>query len=116
MDMIGKKNRLITFCTYTTAVDGANEPVNTDCVTVKQKWAEIKGESGMGSIRAAAMAGDLVNTPLARYSYRVNYDTSITAAMHIHDSDGVALRIIGVRHDKANREWTDVIAEEGSHG
>jgi hypothetical protein len=36
--------------------------------------------------------------------------------MHIRERDGTTLRILGIRHDKANREWTDVIAEDSGNG
>lgn len=109
--MIGAKNRLIHFWKDSGAVDEANEPVPDPWVFHKSKWAQIKGETGMGAIRSSAEAG--VNTPLNRYSFRINYDTSITVGMQIREKDGTRYNILAVRHDKADREWTDVIGETG---
>jgi head-tail adaptor len=116
MDVIGAKNRRIAFYKPTTVVDAANEPTAPQWIYVKHKWAQIKGETGMGAVRSASLAGNAVLTPLARYSFRVNYDTSLDASMQIRENDGSRLRIIGIRHDKEGRMWTDVIAEEGGNG
>lgn len=113
MNMIGDKNRKIAIWKPTGETDAANEPLPDAWVLHKEKWAKIKGETGMGTIRNAAMAGDVVSTPIKRYSYRVNYDTSITTLMQIRERDGSRLRIVSVGHDKANREWTDIVGEAG---
>lgn len=109
---IGRKNRLVEFWTLSGAVDGANQPIPDDYVFVKRKWAEVKGETGLGSIRSAASAGG-INTPLDRYSYRVNYDPSLNIGMQLRDADGTRLNILAVRHDKAARKWSDVVCEQG---
>lgn len=110
--MIGEFNRRIEIWKPSGAVDAANQPLPTAWVLHKEKWARIKGETGMATIRAAASAGG-INTPLDRYSYRINYDRSIGTDMQIRDRDGDRLNIVSVRHDKANREWTDIVAEVG---
>ena len=48
-----------------------------------------------------------------RYSFRINYDRSITVGMQIRERDGTRYNIISVRHDKAEHDWTDVVAETG---
>jgi head-tail adaptor len=73
---------------------------------------EVRGETGMGSIRAAAQAGG-INTPLDNYSFRVNYDRAIDVRMRLVDSEGDTYNIIGVRHDKARRAYTDIVAQLG---
>jgi SPP1 family predicted phage head-tail adaptor len=110
--MIGDRNRLVEFWKPSGAVNEANEPLPDAWVPYKSKWAHIKGETGMGTIRAAASAGG-VNTPLDRYSFRVNYDTSITIDMQVREKDGTRYNILSVRHDKVDRNWTDVVAETG---
>jgi SPP1 family predicted phage head-tail adaptor len=110
--VIGNFNRKIDFYRDSGAVDEANEPVVDPWVFHKSRWAQIKGETGMGSIRAAASAGG-VNTPLDRYSFRINYDTSIKVGMQIRERDGTRYNIVSVRHDKADRDWTDVVGETG---
>lgn len=108
---IGARNRRIEIWRPSGAVNEANEPIPNDWVFVKSRWADIKGESGLGAIRTAATGG--IHTPLDRYSFRVNYDTSITVEMQLREKDGTRYNIIGVRHDKANREWTDIVGETG---
>ena len=110
--MIGEHNRLIKIYMPGTDTDAANQPTPDNWVFVKEKWARIRGETGMATIRAASSAGD-VNTPLDRYSFRVNYDRSIDITMQIRDPEGDRYNIIAVRHDKAERDWTDIVAEIG---
>ena len=105
---IGARNRLFRFYKRSEEVNAANEPVGW--VFHKQKWAEVKGESGMGSIRAAASAGGVV-TPLDRYSLRVSYDLSIDSTMQARDSEGWCYEVLAVRHDKARRNYSDIVVE-----
>lgn len=106
------RNRRIAIWRRTGAVNAANEPLPDAWEYFKDKWVKIKGETGMGAIRSAATAGG-INTPLDHYSFRCNYDTSITTDMQIRERDGSRLNIIAVRHDKAMRDWTDIVAEVG---
>lgn len=108
---IGNRNRRIGIWKLSGAVNEANEPIPNDWVFVKSRWADVKGESGLASIRTAATAG--IHTPLDRYSFRVNYDPSITVEMQLRDPEGDRYNIVAVRHDKANREWTDIVGEIG---
>lgn len=108
---IGDRNRRIEIWRNSGAVDAANEPVADPWVLHKGKWAQIKGESGMASIRSSAAQG--IQTPLDRYSFRINYDPSITADMQIRERDGTRYNILAVRHDKENRDWTDLVGETG---
>lgn len=110
--MIGEYNRMIQVWKPSGVVDAANQPLPNAWVLHKEKWSRIRGETGMATIRAAAAAGG-INTPLDRYSFRVNYDRSITVDMQIRDREGDRYNILAVRHDKAGREWTDIVAELG---
>lgn len=112
MSDIGARNRLIKIYKPLTTVNAANEVEGWEAEPFKEKWAEIRGETGMGSIRAAAQAGG-VNTPLDNYSFRVSFDRSIDVTMQLRDPDGDVYNIIGVRHDKARRKYTDIIAQLG---
>ena len=112
MTNIGDHNRRVAFWKLSGAEDAANEPVADPWVLHKEKWAAIKGETGMGSIRAAASAGG-VNTPLDRYSFRVSYDLSLTVGMQLRDRQGGLFNVIAVRHDPQDRNWTDVVGEVG---
>ena len=109
---IGKRNRRIEIWKESGAVDGANQPIPDDWLLHAAKWAHIKGETGMGAIRSAAQR-DNVNTPLDHYSYRIAYDTSITVEMQLREPDGTRANIITVRHDKENRNWTDIVCQIG---
>lgn len=110
--MIGEYNRRIEIWKPSGAVDAANQPLPDAWVLHKRRWAHVRGETGMGAIRAAAAAGG-INTPLDRYSFRINYDRTISTDMQIRDPDGDRFNILAVRHDKADREWTDIVAELG---
>lgn len=110
--MIGEYNRRVEIWKLTGGVDAANQPLPTAWVLHKRKWARVKGETGMGTIRAAASA-EGINTPLDRYSFRVNYDRSITTGMQLRTPEGDRLNIVAVRHDMADKWWTDAVAELG---
>lgn len=110
--MIGEKNRIIEIWKHDGTLDAANTPTPTGWFKFKEKWARIRGETGMATIRAAA-AADNINTPLDRYSFRVNYDTQIDVTMQLREPNGDRYNIIAVRHDKADRDWTDIVAETG---
>lgn len=112
--MIGEQNRYFIIMRPTNAVDGANQPLPTAWERHKGKWARVRGETGMGTIRAASHANG-VNTPLDRYSVRFNYDRSITDDMQLREAteSGQRFAILAVRHDMAEREWTDVVVEVG---
>lgn len=109
---IGDKNRLIDIYRPGQEYDDANEPIGDGWVFVKSKWANMRGESGLATIRAAASAGG-VNTPLDRYSFRFNYDLTLNVTMQLRDPEGTRYNVIAVRHDKADRDWTDVVGETG---
>lgn len=105
--MIGAHNRRIEIWKRVGTMDAANEPLPDAWALHRCKWAHVKGVTGMASIR------DGVNSPLDRYSFRVNYDTSITVEMQVRERDGTRYNVLSVRHDKADREWTDIVAETG---
>jgi SPP1 family predicted phage head-tail adaptor len=107
---IGEKNRYITINKRDETVDTANESVGW--VLHKKKWAQIVGMSGMVRIRSEASAGG-VNTDLQRYSFRVNYDLSLTSAMQVVDGNGIMYDVQSVNHDHAHREHTDLVCQQG---
>lgn len=109
---IGEKNRFIEIYRPSGEVDSANEPVADPWTLHKTKWAEVKGETGMGNIRSAASAGG-INTPLNRYSFRVNYDVSIDNTMQIRDRIGNRFDVVNVLHDHARRVDTWIVADVG---
>ncbi len=110
---IGEKNRQIDIYSPTMIFDAANEPTGDDpWILFKTKWAQIKGESGMGKIRGAEPNGGVV-TPLNRYSFRINYDRSISTVMQVRDREGNRYGVVSVLHDAAGRQYTDIVCEIG---
>lgn len=107
---IGEKNRFVTINKHSATVDTANELV--EWVLHKKKWAQILGQTGMVRIRSEASAGG-VNTDLQRYSFRVNYDLSLTSAMQVVDPNGIEYDIESVNHDHAGRSYTDLVCQQG---
>ena len=71
----------------------------------------IERQVGRAAPKSAQRDG--VNTPLDRYSYRVAFSPSIDATMQLREADGTRAQIIIVRHDKENRQWTDIVVEIG---
>lgn len=111
-EQIGARNRRVEVWRHDGARNAANMPLESGWRFFKYKHVRIKGETGMATIRAASNG---VDVPMNRYSYRTNYDRSITTGMQIRFM-GARLDIIGVRHDDADRNWTDIIVEEGGGG
>lgn len=109
-EQIGERNRRVEIWAHDGTVNSANMPLPSGWSLFRRKWVKIKGETGLGSIRNAASSG--VTVPLNRYSYRGSYDRQITAGMQVRFM-GLQLDIIDVRHDDADREWTDIIVQEG---
>lgn len=107
---IGERNRYITINRRSDEVDAANESVGW--VLYKRDWAEITGQSGMARIRSDASGGG-INTDLQRYSIRVNYDVTLTNAMQVVDSKGIAYDIQTVSHDHARRDNTYLVCQQG---
>ena len=110
--MIGEYNRRVEIWKSTNVLDDANEPVENSWELHKKRWARIRGETGMATIRAAASAGGVV-TPLDRYSFRIRYDRTIDIGMQVRTPEGGRYNILSVRHDLADRVWTDIVAEIG---
>lgn len=107
---IGEKNRLVEFWKPSEELDQENRPV--DWTFVKSKYAEISGETGMAVIRRQASEGN-INTDLARYSMRINFDRSIDTTMQVREH-GTIYDVVAVRHDMAGRINTYVICHLGA--
>lgn len=109
----GQKTREISIYRPTIVLDGANEPDGSDPWTLLYtRWAEPKGENGMGRIRAEASAGG-INTALNRYSFRINYDRNVDTTMQVRTPEGDHLDIISVLHDLGRRTFTDIVCQLG---
>lgn len=112
-EQIGERNRRVEIWQHDGTRNAANMPLPSGWKLRGYKWVQIKGDTGMGTIRGAATSG--VTTPIRRYSYRGSYDRTITEGMQVRFM-GLRLDIVDVRHDDADREWTDMIVQEGVGG
>ena len=108
----GNLNRRITIQSRAQTVDAAGQPTFTwtDVVTV---WADIRGATGMGAIRASEPR-DGVAVELNSYSFRIRYRTGLDAGMRV-SFGGEYYDVKQVRMDFAGREWTDLVCELGGN-
>ena len=106
----GDLNRQITIQRRSAGVDEIGQPVDTwvDVVTV---WANIKGQTGMGTITRMQ---DNVPASVERYSIRIRYREGINAGMRVVAGSQV-FDIRQIRMDFAGRVWTDLICELGGN-
>lgn len=75
-------------------------------------WANAMGASGMASIRQSS-SQDGVARSLNSYSFRIRYRPAVTADMRLV-CGGEIFDIKQVRHDLAERLWTDLVCEQGA--
>ena len=78
-------------------------------------WANIKGQTGLGSITRAQEG---VAASVDAYSVRIRYREGLDAGMRVRRvvngvPDGPPFDIRQVRMDYERREWTDLICEVG---
>lgn len=104
----GKLNRAITIEGRGSTSDALGQRVNT-WTLFKTKWADIRAPNGLGSIRNAAPE---IQAPIARYSMRIRYDKSITAAMRVV-YEGENYNIDAVQHDLSGKVYTDLVCSVG---
>lgn len=109
---IGSLNRRIVIQSRDSGEDAAGQPVQT-WTTLATVWANIKGATGMGSIRQSANR-DGVAVELNSYSFRIRYRTDVDAAKRVVFG-GLNYDVKQVRHDLAGKEWTDLVAELGGN-
>lgn len=107
--MIGDKSRRIEIWKHDGTRNAANELAPDGWHLYLCRWASIRGDTGMATIRASANG---IAAPLNRYSFRVNWTPAITEAMQVRYKDA-RYNILSVRHDQADRNWTDIVAELG---
>lgn len=108
----GDLNRQIVIQTRDAGEDAAGQPLTT-WTTTATVWANVKGATGMGSIRQSA-ARDGVAVELNSYSFRIRYRTDVDAAERVV-FDGQNFDVKQVRHDFARKEWTDLVCELGGN-
>lgn len=108
----GDLNRSITIQAQQSGVDAAGQPLDV-WTSVATVWANVKGETGMASIRKT-LPRDGVAMSLDAYSFRIRFLTGIVAGMRVL-YDGATFDILQVRMDYAGRVWTDLVCEAGRH-
>lgn len=101
----GDLNRRVTIQARIAGADAAGQPLDAwgDVATV---WANVRGETGMGTIRNS---GD-IPTPIKKYSFRIRFRDGLGEGMRVIYS-GQAYDVQAVRMDFAGREWTDLVCE-----
>lgn len=105
----GNLNRRITIQRRQTGEDAAGQPLD-GWEDVVQVWANVKGQTGLGTI-ASAQQG--VSAPLNAYSFRIRYRPTIDESMRVV-YQGTPYDIQQARHDLDRREWTDLVCKVGS--
>jgi len=104
----GPLNRLITIQSRDSGTDDAGQPVQT-WTALATVWANVRGANGMATIKAG-LPGVEVNW----YSFRIRYRTDVDAADRVVFG-GQNYDVKQVRHDFANKEWTDLVCELGGN-
>lgn len=93
------------------ALDELGMPVVGDAAWTLHafRWANIKGQSGMGVIRDSTEGAD---TTVNAYSFRIRYLRTVTPGMRVL-FEGQVYDIKDVRHDLGRQDWTDLICQVG---
>ncbi len=89
--------------------DAANQPID-GWTTVAQRWANISGQTGLGSITNMQ---DNVPASVERYSIRMRYTDIVKPEMRVL-YQGQVFDVRQVRMDFARKEYTDLVCELGS--
>lgn len=112
----GTLNRRGTIQQRQSGEDDAGQPL-TGWDDVAKVWANVKGQSGMGSITGLQ---DNVAASIDRYSIRIRYRTGLDAGMRwcFNDADdepieSAPFEIRQVKMDFDRKEWTDLVCELG---
>lgn len=110
----GDLNRRIRIERRQVGSDAAGQPLDGwDPAPVATVWANVKGATGMASIRQTSLQ-DNVAASVNSYSFRIRYREGIDAGMRVVLA-GVPYDIKQVRMDHARREWTDLVCEQGGN-
>ena len=107
----GDLNRQILVEKHSGTLDALNQPLDNNWITHATVWANVKGQTGMGSLKSSAEG---LAQAINAYSFRIRYKTDITTAMRVSMA-GEKFDIIDIRHDKAFQEWTDLVCQVGGN-
>jgi SPP1 family predicted phage head-tail adaptor len=112
----GSLNRRGTIQRRTDGETPEGQPIDV-WVDVAKVWANVKGQTGMGSITGLQ---DNVAASINRYSVRIRFRQGIDAGMRWCFNDGNDAPIESnpfdikhVRMDWEGRDWTDLVCEQG---
>lgn len=107
----GERNRLVVIEKRTGAVDAANQPLD-QWVPVMKRWGKPLTVRGMTAVRSAEQGVPVVP---GRYSWNINYTPAgIDVGMRVNYK-GTYFDIKDIRHDHTNREFTDLVCEQGGN-
>lgn len=107
----GDRNRRIAIEVKSAGLDAANQEIET-WSHVMYRWARPLTATGMAAVRSIQ---DGVPMVPGRYSWRINYTpTGLHEGMRVNYK-GMLFDIRDIRHDLANREYTDLVCEFGGN-
>ena len=107
----GERTRLIIIEKREGTVDEANQPIDV-WEFVMRRWAKPLTATGMTAVRSAEAGVPVVPS---RYSFRINYTPAgIDVGMRVNMKNAL-FDIRDIRHDHAQREYTDLVCEAGGN-
>lgn len=103
----GTLNRRIKIQRRVTGQDEAGQPLLAweDVATL---WADVKSQTGMGTIRNSGGAVEAVK----KYSIRIRFRADLDEGMRVL-LGGIPFDIDEIRMDYAGRVWTDLVCTQG---
>lgn len=110
-DDVGQRNKQITIERRSPDRDAANQPVDTWLDVFGYKlWASYRTSRGMSAVRGGEEG---VPATLNRVSWSVAYrPIGIDVGMRV-SYQGSYYNIIAIKHDHAEKNWTDLVCEIG---
>lgn len=109
----GDLNRLIAIQAHGAGVDALLQPINdwANIANGSAVWASYRSETGMGAIKNAQGG---MTSAVIRCSWRVRYRPDVTPGMRVRFGTN-NYDIVTVRHDEADRQWTDMVCTFGGN-
>lgn len=108
----GEMNRKVKIERPNPLKDAMNVPL-PGYVQVFELWGKFLTATGMSTIRNAGPDG--VQKGVNAYSLRIRYrPVGIDESMRVNYKDQSYFDIIAIKHDHANKEWTDLILQAGA--
>lgn len=110
----GDFNRFVKIEKRKNQKDALNQPMEI-WEEVFSAWVNVMGSTGMATIRNSE-AKEGVARQISQYSFRMRYHnfTKVKNDMRVN-LNGTYFSILQVNHDIANRQWTDIVCEQGGN-